>query len=40
LARREDLRARWRDDDQPADTEQLRLTFQAYRAVLFGLLSA
>jgi hypothetical protein len=39
LAHRETLQARWRDGDQPPDTEQLRLTFQGYRALLFGLLS-
>ena len=39
LAHRETLQAQWRDGDQPPDTEQLRLTFQGYRALLFGLLS-
>jgi hypothetical protein len=39
LARRDTLQSRWRDPDDPPDTEQLRLTVQGYRALLFGLLS-
>jgi hypothetical protein len=39
LAHREALQAQWREPEAP-DTEHLRLTFQGYRALLFGILSA
>jgi hypothetical protein len=41
LARREALQDRWRSGagEPPPDTEQLRITVQGYRALLFGLLS-
>ena len=39
LAKRETLQERWRTADPPPDTEQLRVTVQGYRALLFGLLS-
>jgi len=42
LARREALQDRWRTGggDAPPDTEELRVTIQGYRALLFGLLTA
>jgi hypothetical protein len=39
IARRDTLQSRWRSTEAPPDTEELRLTIQGYRALLFGLLS-